>query len=313
MRETQPQTVHVAPLGDDLAFLDITTEWDTESAYHSWTPSIVVPATFRPNLRTQHRVITIANQKGGVGKTLTAFELAMALVARGLRVRLVNADPQLASLSAWLVTCFPEGRRWTLTDVLMERCTLADATYPTAYIGLYAVVSVPDLAEVENSHERPPGVESLMQYHLAGETEFDVTVIDSGPSLGLITVAALVAAHDLVVPVQAASGLDVRGAASLTQTIKSVRGRLNPDLRVAAAILTDFDRSTLARTIGAKVAKAFPGALVVPARRSVRVGEAQLAMQPLRLFAPGTTTTLDYDRAAALLVGAAIPGQRTAH
>ena len=312
MGETLAQTVQVSPLSDDLAFLDVTTEWDLGSPYHEWRPAIVVPPTFRPSPITP-RVIALANQKGGVGKTFTGFELAMALVARGLRVRLVDADPQEAALSAWLVACLPKGKYRTLTDVLMERCSLADATYPTPYIGLYTVVSGPDLGEVETSHERPPGVESLLQYHLNNEAaDFDVTIIDSGPSLGLLTVAALVAAHDVVVPVQAASGLDVKGAASLMQTLKRVKGRLNPDLRVAATFLTDFDRSTLARTIGAKMTKAFPGALVVPVRRSVRVGEAQLAMKPLRLFAPGTSASLDYDLAAALLIGATIPTQRTA-
>ncbi|MEV6133178.1 AAA family ATPase [Streptomyces violaceusniger] len=311
MRETQAQTVQVSPLSDDLAFLDIVTEWDLSSAYHDWKVGIVVPDTFRPNPITP-RVIAVANQKGGVGKTLTAFELAMALVARGLRVRLVDADPQMAALSAWLIACFPEGKRWTLTDVLFERCSLADATYPTPYVGLYTVVSGPDLGEVENSHEKPPGVESLLQYHLSTEDQFDVTIIDAGPTLGLPTVAALVAAHDVLVPVQAASGLDVKGAASLMQTINRVKGRLNPNLRIAATFLTDFDRSTLSRTIGGQMVKAFPDALVVPVRRSVRVGEAQLAMAPLRLFTPGTTTTLDYDLAAALLTGATVPTQRTA-
>ena len=314
MRETQAQTVQVTPLSDDLAFLDITTDWDLTTAYHDWRAAIVVPQTFRPNPVTP-RIIAVANQKGGVGKTLTAFELAMALVARGLRVRLVDADPQMAALSAWLIACFPEGKDkpWTLTDVLFERCTLADATYPTPYVGLYTVVSGPDLGEVENSREKPPGVESLLQYHLSTtDDEFDVTIIDSGPTLGLPTVASLVAAHDVVIPVQAASGLDVKGAAALMRTINQVKGRLNPQLRIAATVLTDFEKSSLSRTIGSEMMKAFPGALVVPARSSVRVGEAQLAMEPLRLFRPGTSTTLDYDLAAALLIGATVPAQRTA-
>lgn len=311
MGETQAQTVQVALLGDDLAFLDLVTEWDVTSPYHEWGPAIVVPSAFQPNTRS-HRIIAVANQKGGVGKTLTAFELAMAYVARGLTVRLIDGDPQKAALSEWLTACLPERPR-TLADVLMENCTLREATYPTPYIGLHTVISTPALGEVETSHEKPPGVESLLQYNLSEDSGFDVTIIDCGPSLGLLTLTAMVAAHDIVVPVQASSGLDVKGAAALRRTIKSVQKRLNPTLRIGAVILTDFTRSGLARDIGAKMAAAFPGALMVPVRQSVRVGEAQLAMTPLRTFAQGTSTTsttLDYDIAAALLIGARVPGQR---
>jgi chromosome partitioning protein len=304
MRETQAQTVQVPPLSDDLAFLDIVTEWDIEAGYHKWKAGIVVPDTFRPTPDLP-RVMVVANQKGGVGKTLTAFELAMAYAVRGKRVRLVDADPQHASLSEWLQIVYPADlpadQRRSLTDVFFDRCTLKEATYPTIYENLFLVPSFPDLATVEN--ERPTGYETCLRFHLWEEADdVDVTIIDSGPSLGSLTVSGLVAARDVLVPVQAASGLDVLGAAALHQTLRTVTARMNPRLRVAAVFLTDFERSKLSRKIGSEMAKAFPEALIVPARTCVEVGNAQLNKQALRHHTPDATTVLDYDRAAGILL-----------
>jgi chromosome partitioning protein len=304
MRETQAQTVQVSPLSDDLAFLDIVTEWDITSGYHQWKTSIVVPETFRP-APGPRRVFAVANQKGGVGKTLTTFELGMAMAARGKRVRLVDADPQVASLTSWLQIVYPDGlpadQRCSLTDVYFDRCSLKEATHPTRYQGLYLVPSFPDLATVEN--ERPTGYETCLRYHLwEQDDDFDVTIIDSGPSLGSLTVSGLVAAQDVLIPVQAASGLDIEGAAALHQTLRTVTNRMNRGLRVAAVILTDFEKSKLARTIGSEMAKAFPDSLIVPTRTCVEIGNAQLAKEALRAFMPDATTVRDYDRAAGILL-----------
>jgi chromosome partitioning protein len=304
MRETQAQTVQVSPLSDDLAFLDIVTDWDITSGYHQWKAGIVVPDTFRPTVDLP-RVMAIANQKGGVGKTLTTFELGLALAARGLRVRLIDADPQVASLTSWLQILYPADlpadQRRSLTDVYFDRCTLREATYQTIYENLYMVPSFPDLATVETEH--PTGYETCLRFHLwEEEDDVDITLIDSGPSLGSLTVSALVAARDVLVPVQAASGLDIEGAAALHQTLRTVTARMNRSLRVAAVFLTDFTRSKLARTIGSEMAKAFPDALVVPIRTCVEIGNAQLSKQALRVHTPEATTTLDYDRAAGILL-----------
>ncbi|MFE0453050.1 ParA family protein [Streptomyces sp. NPDC058914] len=303
MRETQGETVQVTPLSGDLAFLDIVTEWDIETAYHHWRAAAVVPPTFLP--APLPRVVAICNQKGGAGKTTTALELAMALVARGLRVRIIDADPQEASLSVWLRFFYPEslpeGSRRNLMHLYFQpELTLEDVTYATPYEGLYFVPSFPDLEDVES--KQPTGTETTLQYHLSKPDDgIDVTLIDCGPGLGPLTVSALVAAHDVIIPVQAGSGLDVRGAAALNRTIGTVKQRLNPDLRVAAVILTDFEKSTLARQIGARLARAYPDSVVLPARTNIRIGAAQLARQPLRTFEPGATTVLDYDLGARIL------------
>ncbi|MFZ3476097.1 ParA family protein [Streptomyces sp. 2.9] len=310
MRETQSTTVPVPVprLSDDLAFLNIVTEWDTTSGYHQWKPGIVVPAAFRPT-NAPHRVIAVANQKGGVGKTITAFELALSMVARGLRVRLVNSDPQEASLADWLPLVYPEDvpadQRYTLTDVYFDRCSLPQATWPTRYEGLHMVPSMPDLATVESEH--PTGAETCLRYHLleCDPDGFDVTIIDSGPSLDLLSVSALVAAQDVLIPVQAASGLDIKGAAALFQSINVVKSRMNRELRVAGIVLTDFERSKLARTIGAEMAQAFPEALIIPARTCVDIGSAQLEKKSLREYTPHATTVLDYDKAAEVLLNGA--------
>ncbi|MFE6630324.1 ParA family protein [Streptomyces rochei] len=305
MRETQGETVQVSPLSDDLAFLDIVTEWDVDSTFHEWRAGIVVPATFLPGALP--RVIAICNQKGGAGKTTTALEFAMALVARGLRVRIIDADPQEASLSVWLRYFYPEGvepadRKNLMHLYFDQSVTLQEITYATPFEGLYFVPSFPDLDDVETKH--PTGTETQLQFHLSkADDGIDVNIIDCGPKLGPLTVSALVAAHDVVIPVQGASGLDVRGAAALNRTITSVQARLNTELRVAAVVLTDFEKSTLSRQIGGRLAKAYPNAVILPARTSVRIGEAQLAKQPLRIFAPGATTVLDYDRGASILFG----------
>ncbi|MGW6605159.1 ParA family protein [Streptomyces sp. NPDC055036] len=304
MTALQPQTVPVPVLDVDLEFLDTVTEWDVDTTFHLWRPGIVVPATFRPVLTP--RVMVLANQKGGVGKTLSALELAMAYVARGLRVRLIDADPQKAALSIWLrETCYPADPkdRRTLRDVFFGKATLREATYPTVYKGLYLVPSAPDLSDVENATPQQVfSPESLLRDAVRADAEgWDVTIIDSGPNLGKLTVAALVASDDVAIAVQD-GGLEVVGTGSVVTTIDTVRTRMNPSLRVRAVFFTDFKKDSLHRRIGQEMAKAFPDSLIVPCRESTQAGWASLAKRPLRMRSPNEKPTLDYDRAAGLLI-----------
>ncbi|MEQ6028203.1 ParA family protein [Streptomyces salinarius] len=291
-----------SPPGDRL---EIVTGWDADTPYQSWRPQILVPPTFRQ--ASAPRVFVVVNQKGGAGKTTTTVELAAAWAAAGLRVRVIDADHQEAALSAWLLPQYPEGStRHSLRSVFFEDCTLAEATYPTLFAGVDVVPSGADLQRVE--YERPIGAEQGLAAALAQEAEeaggrspYDVTLIDAAPSLGLVTVAALTAADEALVPIKV-GGLDMKGMASLHKTIRSVQRKTNPKLRVGAVLLTAWDKSTFARQLATKVSEDYPEAAVVPIRRSIRAAEAPLAEEPIRLYAPEAAPAGDYDQAAAVLL-----------
>jgi chromosome partitioning protein len=283
--------------------LEVVAAWDAAVPYQSWRPQVLVPAAFRP--AAPPRVFALVNQKGGAGKTTSSVELAAAWAAAGLRVRLIDADHQEAALSAWLPAQYPEGSpRHSLRSVFFDECTLAEATYPTLYAGLDVVPSGADLLRVE--YERPIGAEQAIAAALAeeaeaGEPRWDVTLIDGAPSLGLVTVAALTAADQAIVPVQV-GGLDMLGMRALHRTLRSVQRKTNPKLDVAAVLLTVWDKSGLARDLAVKVSEDYPEAAVVPIRRSVRAKEAPLTGKPVRLWAPDSTAARDYDQAAGIIL-----------
>lgn len=295
------------PPGDRL---EIVSAWDPETPYQLWRPQILVPDMFRP--ATGPRIFVVVNQKGGAGKTTTTVELAAAWAAAGLRVRVIDADHQEAALSVWLLPQYPkEGPRHSLRSVFFDECTLAEATYPTLFEGVDIVPSGVDLTRVE--YERPIGAENALAAAFAQESEeagtppYDVTLIDAAPSLGLVTVAALTGSDEALVPVSV-GGLDMKAMASLHRTIRAVQKKNNPKLRVGAVFLTAWDKSDLARQLAAQVSEDYPEAAVIPIRRSVRAAEAPIAEQPVRLWAPRSTTTGDYDQAA----GVIMPGRAAA-
>ncbi|MFD9496865.1 ParA family protein [Streptomyces sp. NPDC060005] len=294
------------PPGDRL---EIVSAWDASTPYQAWRPQILVPSTFRP--ATAPRVYAVVNQKGGAGKTTSAVELAAAWAAEGYRVRVIDADHQEAALSVWLVPQYPdEGPRHSLRSVFFDECTLAEATYPTRFEGIDIVPSGVDLQRVE--YERPIGAEQAIAAALAAEAEagtsvHDVTVIDGAPSLGLVTVAALAASDEVLVPVKV-GGLDMKGMQSLHRTIRTVQQKVNPKLRVGAVILTAWDKSDFARQLAVQVSTDYPEAIIVPIRRSIRASEAPLAEAPVRSYAPRSTAAGDYGQAAGII----LPGRAAA-
>ncbi|WSB58669.1 AAA family ATPase (plasmid) [Streptomyces cellulosae] len=298
--------IPLPPLDGSPERLEVVSAWDGGTPYQLWRPQILRPATFRPAQPSQ--VFAVVNQKGGAGKTTSTVELAAAWAAAGLRVRVIDGDPQEAALSAWLTPQYPDsGERHSLRSVFFDECGLAEATYPTAFERIDIIPSSLDLARVE--YERPIGAEQALAAALAeeagqpGGSPYDVTLIDSAPSLGLVTVAVLTAADKALVPVKV-GGLDMRGMASLHRTIRSVQRKTNPKLAVGAVLLTAWDKSDFARQLAVKVSEDYPEAPVIPIRRSVRAAEAPVASppQPVRLWAPGAPPAIDYDTAASLLL-----------
>jgi chromosome partitioning protein len=290
------------PPGDRL---EVVSAWDDDTPYQSWRPQALVPSTLRPAIPP--RVYAVVNQKGGAGKTTTTVELAAAWAAQGLRVRVIDADDQEAALSEWLLAQYPEGTpRHSLRSVFFDECTLLEATYPTLFEGIDIVPSSLDLKRVE--YDRPIGAEMALAGALRQEAEahggrspYDVTLIDGAPSLGLVTVAALTAGDQVLVPL-AVGGLDLKAMASLDRTITNVRAKTNPKLEVGAVFLTAWDKSGFARQLASRVTEDYPGAALFPIRRSVRAAEAPIAEKPVRAWAPESTAAADYDQAAGLLL-----------
>lgn len=263
-------------------------------------PELTVPATFTGG----HRTYVCVNQKGGAGKTTTAVELAAAWVAMGYTVRLIDADPQEASLSGeWLLPNFDgiaENERHTLTDVLFNRQPLDEATYETSVQGLYIVPSADELATAEYD-PRAARDGSLRTAIRRSKAPVDITIIDAPPALGKLSINGLIAADQVIVPLKVGA-LDRKALKDLHKTIRRVQEDENPELVVAAAVMTSWDKSNYAGLVGAALRRDFPEAIIAPARRNVQVAAAADFGLPVRALHPKATTTGDYDQLARLLL-----------
>ncbi|MET8703612.1 ParA family protein [Kitasatospora sp. NPDC004723] len=320
---TAPATIPLPSLaGLDLDFLDVVTDWNTEATWAEWGPSVRVPATFKPLNR--HQTIVVANNKGGVGKTTTVVEMAAAWAAKGLRVRLIDADTQGESLSGWIEPIYPGDlvpeERYNLRHVFLgvdedpvrkvkaRRVGLDEATWPTKFTNLYIVPSYGDLARVE--YERKGGTEKRLKRAIeASEEQFDVTIIDASRSMSLVVISALIAADAVVVSVKVGYS-DAKAVGALAETIEQVQEDENPDLRVAAVLTTMWGKSNLARDIEEQVALDYPDALISPVRQTISVSEAAGTFSPVRMHAPRCTATADYEQIARLLLPAPRQGDQ---
>jgi chromosome partitioning protein len=220
------------------------------------------------------RVIAVTNQKGGVGKTTTAVNLAACLAEAAFDVLLLDMDPQ-ANASAGL-GARAEDPRLTSYGVLGGAACLDEATLPTVIDHLSLVPACPDLAGAVVELAGADGSEYVLDYALAGQVEtHDFVFIDCPPSLGILTVNSLVAAREVLIPVQA-EYYALEGLAALMETVGLVQEHLNPELSILGVLVTMYDgRTRLGREVAGEV-RAHLGEYVfetmVP--RNVRLSEA---------------------------------------
>ena len=219
-------------------------------------------------------VLAVVNQKGGVGKTTTAINLGAALAELGHPVLLVDLDPQANSTSGLGLN--PSRARLTVYHVLTGECTMGEATVPTGVAGLQLVPANIDLAGAEVELATMSERETRLRQALATTPEgIELVIIDCPPSLGLLTLNALAAATQMLIPTQC-EFFALEGLRHLFYTHQLVRSSLNPDLAIGGILMTQFDaRTTLAWDVLAEVRRSHPAELLktlIP--RNVRISEA---------------------------------------
>ncbi|MCC6887106.1 MAG: ParA family protein [Hyphomicrobiales bacterium] len=236
------------------------------------------------------RVLAIANQKGGVGKTTTAINLGTALAAIGEHVLIVDLDPQGNASTGLGID--RKSRRYSTYDVLAGEAALHDAVLPTAVPRLSIAPSTLDLSglELEIGQERDRAYRlrnalAAMSSSRAGATDFSYVLVDCPPSLNLLTVNAMAAAHAILVPLQC-EFFALEGLSQLLKTVEQVKATLNPALAIHGIVLTMHDaRNNLSNQVVADV-RAHMGHkvydTVIP--RNVRVSEAPSYGKPVLVY-----------------------------
>jgi chromosome partitioning protein len=241
------------------------------------------------------RVLAMCNQKGGVGKTTTTINLGAALAEYGRRVLLVDFDPQ-GALSVGLGVNPMELDR-TIYNALMERHVSADdILLKTNLPGMDLLPSNIDLSAAEVQLVGEVAREQTLKRVLEPVLDdYDVVLIDCQPSLGLLTINALTAAHGVVIPLEC-EFFSLRGVALLIQTIDKVKERLNPQLELEGILATMYDGRTLhGREVLARVVEAFGEKVFhTVINRTVRFPETTVAGEPITTFAPSSAGATAY-------------------
>jgi chromosome partitioning protein len=248
------------------------------------------------------RVLTVANQKGGVGKTTSAVNIAAALALHGLRVCLLDLDPQ-GNASTALGVAHPVGTPSSY-DVLLAGAAIAEVAQPVSFTeNLQCVPATLDLAgadiELTSQVAREYRLQRAVTAFLKSDDPPDYVFIDCPPSLGLLTLNALVAGREVLIPIQC-EYYALEGLAQLLNTVELVRSHLNPDLVVTTVLLTMYDsRTRLADQVAAEVRNHFAELVLTPViPRNVRVSEAPGFGQTVITYDAGSRGAIGYVQAA---------------
>ena len=246
------------------------------------------------NVEHDLRIVAITNQKGGVGKSTTAINLAAALAYQGERVLVIDLDPQGNSTSGLGID--RSAISSSIYDVLIRETPLIDVIEPTSVRDLFVVPATIDLAGSEIELVSMFSRELRLRQALMNiERDYDFVLVDCPPSLGLLTINALAASNEVLIPIQC-EYYALEGLSQLLRNVDLVKGSLNPELEVGGVVLTMYDaRTKLSADVAAQVREHFGDKAyrtIIP--RSVRLSEAPSYGEPIESFDPMSRGAIAY-------------------